>query len=91
MRELAATREPIKSIAGLVQFADGHVLVNDPLGKRFVLFDSSLSSHVVTADDPSNEDNRRWTTRNTSCMASSSCPGGTPMRCNIFQVKSAYS
>ena len=45
-----ATREPLKSVGGLVQFADGHVLVNDPLGKRMVLFDPSLTSYVVTAD-----------------------------------------
>jgi hypothetical protein len=46
----AATREPLKSITDLVQFADGHVLVNDQRGKRLVLFDPSLSSYVVTAD-----------------------------------------
>ena len=46
----AATREPLKSITDLIQFADGHVLVNDQSGKRMVLFDPSLSSSVVTAE-----------------------------------------
>lgn len=48
--QLAATREPLGSAAGVRQLSDGRLLVNDATGHRLVLFDSALANGRVIAD-----------------------------------------
>ncbi|HVZ48454.1 MAG TPA: hypothetical protein VG916_06705 [Gemmatimonadaceae bacterium] len=53
-RHLAApdhvTQQPVGRASGVYQLADGDVLVNDPLSRRILRFDSTLATARVVAD-----------------------------------------
>ena len=44
------TTEPLKYAYGVVQLAGGRVLLNDPLGKRLILFAPNLATFTISAD-----------------------------------------
>jgi hypothetical protein len=47
---VATTSEELMSVWQVHPLSDGHVLVNDPIGKRLLLFDSTLTHFTVVAD-----------------------------------------
>jgi hypothetical protein len=49
----AVDKEPLGAISGVRQLPDGRVLVNDIVGRRVVMFDSTLSNITVVADTTS--------------------------------------
>ncbi|HCU10725.1 MAG TPA: hypothetical protein DGB72_01200, partial [Gemmatimonadetes bacterium] len=49
----AVAKEPLGAVSSVRQLPDGRVLVNDILGRRVVMFDSSLSTVTVIADTTS--------------------------------------
>jgi hypothetical protein len=49
----AVAKEPLGAVSSVRPLQDGRVLVNDILGRRVVLFDSSLSTVTVVADTTS--------------------------------------
>jgi len=49
----AVSKEPLGAVSTLRHLPDGRVLVNDILGRRVIMFDSSLSSVTVVADTTS--------------------------------------
>jgi hypothetical protein len=49
----AVAKEPLGAVSSVRPLQDGRVLVNDILGRRVVLFDSSLSTATVVADTTS--------------------------------------
>ena len=49
----AVAKEPLGAVSSVRHLTDGRVLVNDILGRRVVLFDSSLSTATVVADTTS--------------------------------------
>ena len=49
----AVAKEPLGAVSSVRHLPDGRVLVNDILGRRVVLFDSSLSTVTVVADTTS--------------------------------------
>jgi len=49
----AVAKEPLGAVSSVRHLPDGRVLVNDILGRRVVLFDSSLSTATVVADTTS--------------------------------------
>src|SRR2546423_6282872 len=50
---MAVSKEPLGAVSTLRHLPDGRVLVNDILGRRVIMFDSSLSSVTVVADTTS--------------------------------------
>lgn len=46
----AISREPMLSVSAAIELAGGRVLVNDILGRRLLLFDTSLATATVVAD-----------------------------------------
>src|SRR5438067_11510038 len=49
----AVSKEPLGAVSTLRHLPDGRVLVNDIIGRRVVMFDSSLSTVTVVADTTS--------------------------------------
>lgn len=49
----AVAKEPMGAVSAVRQLPDGRVLVNDIVGRRVVLFDSSLASFTLVADTTS--------------------------------------
>jgi hypothetical protein len=49
----AVGKEPLGAVSAVRQLPDGRVIVNDILGRRVVMFDSSLSTFTVIADTTS--------------------------------------
>lgn len=49
----AVAKEPLGAVSSVRHLPDGHVLVNDIVGRRVVMFDSALSSASVVADTTS--------------------------------------
>ena len=49
----AVAREPLGAVSSVRHLPDGRVLVNDILGRRVVMFDSSLATTTVVADTTS--------------------------------------
>jgi hypothetical protein len=49
----AVGKEPLGSVTTVRHLTDGHILVNDIVGRRVVMFDSSLSTVTVVADTTS--------------------------------------
>ncbi len=49
----AVAKEPLGAVSTVRHLPDGHVLVNDILGRRIVMFDSTLSTVTVIADTTS--------------------------------------
>ncbi|HEX9128126.1 MAG TPA: hypothetical protein VF850_03100 [Gemmatimonadaceae bacterium] len=49
----AVAKEPLGSVTTVRHLADGRILVNDIVGRRVVMFDSSLSTMTVIADTTS--------------------------------------
>src|SRR3954465_5257984 len=49
----AVGKEPLGAISGVRQLSDGRVIVNDIIGRRVLMFDSTLSSVTVIADTTS--------------------------------------
>ncbi len=49
----SVSKEPLGAVTTVRQLPDGRVLVNDIIGRRVVMFDSTLSSVVVVADTTS--------------------------------------
>jgi hypothetical protein len=49
----AVAREPLGAISGVRQLSDGRVIVNDIVGRRVLMFDSTLASVTVIADTTS--------------------------------------
>src|SRR3981081_927072 len=49
----AVGKEPLGAVTTVRQLPGGRVLVNDIVGRRVVMFDSSLSSLIVVADTTS--------------------------------------
>jgi hypothetical protein len=49
----AVAKEPLGAVSSVRHLPDGRVLVNDILGRRVVMFDSSLSTVTVVADTTS--------------------------------------
>ena len=49
----AVEKEPLGAISGVRQLPDGRVIVNDIVGRRVVMFDSTLSNVTVIADTTS--------------------------------------
>src|SRR3954471_18922230 len=49
----AVAKEPLGAISGIRQLPDGRVLVNDIIGRRVLMFDSTLASVTVIADTTS--------------------------------------
>lgn len=54
IRKLSAptgvTKEIVRLPSGMYQFNDGRLIVNDALGKRLIVFDSTLATFTVSAD-----------------------------------------
>src|SRR3954465_7460829 len=49
----AVAKEPLGAISGVRQLPDGRVIVNDIVGRRVLMFDSTLSNATVIADTTS--------------------------------------
>jgi hypothetical protein len=49
----AVAKEPMAAVSAVRQLPDGRVLVNDIVGRRVVLFDSTLASFTLVADTTS--------------------------------------
>ena len=49
----AVAKEPLGAISGVRQLPDGNVIVNDIVGRRVLMFDSTLSNATVIADTTS--------------------------------------
>src|SRR2546423_14207964 len=49
----AVSREPLGAVAAVRHHPDGRVLVNDIIGRRVLMFDSSLSTVAIVADTTS--------------------------------------
>src|SRR2546423_2798795 len=49
----AVAKEPLGAVASVRHLSDGRVLVNDIIGRRVLMFDSSLSTVTVIADTTS--------------------------------------
>src|SRR3954468_12052009 len=49
----AVAKEPLGAVTTVRQLPDGRILVNDIVGRRVVMLDSSLSSLTVVADTTS--------------------------------------
>ncbi|MFL5487544.1 MAG: hypothetical protein ACJ8AJ_03575, partial [Gemmatimonadaceae bacterium] len=49
----AVAKEPLRAVSSVRALGDGRVLVNDIVGRRIIMFDSSLSTATVVADTTS--------------------------------------
>ena len=49
-RFIAQTTTPLRTVVSVRQLSDGHVFVEDGLGRRVLLFDSTLTRFVVVLD-----------------------------------------